>query len=348
MSSGSSTQQMEAQLKTIADIYRMIGYDAVGVGSVDLQIPELYYRVIGEKGIPLVQIDNVPHKQCLPYIVKQVNGIKISIVSFGAVAFNQLEDPHLQREHYTAFREARENSDILILLDQANIATDEWLRSHAERLGYPDIVIGGRDRLPGKTPMSIGKTLVVPTSSLGNYIGQVDIEITGHEKKFNYTHVMIDTSIKEDEKVRGIVKDYLSYLEAIAAQVKSEDSVKQPMAAISFTTCQSCHMEQYRQWRDTPHAHSLEPLLKESKLTQDCLKCHSERYRRTNIVGNVEKSGGVECASCHSDVTPHRPGFNKLGRFEFTKNQCKSCHTSERSPGFDTDKAYELVKHTHK
>ena len=77
---------------------------------------------------------------------------------------------------FQAYKEVRDKCDVLILLDQGNNATDEWLTRNAERLGAPDILIGGVQRAALQSEQVIGKTHIMPSMVQAKDMGVVDLE----------------------------------------------------------------------------------------------------------------------------------------------------------------------------
>jgi 2',3'-cyclic-nucleotide 2'-phosphodiesterase (5'-nucleotidase family) len=115
-----------AQLEAVVDCLKSMGYTAVGVGPVDLRLGEDYYKVLSKKGLPVVHIDQTKRDGVQSYILKKVGGVNVGIVSFGAVVPEKRDDFELMKERYRVFTNTRKSCSVLILLDQGNVATDEW------------------------------------------------------------------------------------------------------------------------------------------------------------------------------------------------------------------------------
>lgn len=343
---GVNPTQPTAQLEAVANAFKYMNYAAVGVGPVDLRLNDKYYETLNKIGIPVVNVGLTEHDGAFPYIIKEINGVKVGIVSFGAVVPEQRNNFDLMKKRYQALSEAAKASDVLILLDQGNIASNEWLERNGERLGTPDIVIGGAVRMPLSEPQWVGKTMVVPTSSQGAYVGRIDIEINGDEKKLTYTRKAIDPAIEENPDVKQIVDDYIKSQKVSTRNGSSTSAVEAPQPYYPYQSCVSCHGAEFEQWKTTPHAKALGTLLTQEKAIPDCLPCHSDMYKRAKrVVVNADQIGGVECIACHEEVLPHGPDMNKKDDPAKIKSRCITCHTKERSPDFDLDKYYEAVRH---
>lgn len=337
-----------AQIEAVADAMAHMGYTAVGVGPVDLRLGDKYFEVLKQKGITVVHVGLEDQEGVPSYIIKEGGGVKIGIVSFGAVAVESRDDFTLMKRRYEALAEADRQSDVLILLDQGNVATNDWLQRNVERLGVPDVLVGGPVRMPLSEAKWVGKTLVVPTTSQGSFIGRVEVEIDGSEKRLTYTSVSIDPSLEEDPDVLKIVQDYVKEqsLSVKSTHISTNDP---PQPYFPYQSCVSCHTNEFTHWKTTRHSKALATLLKEDKAIPECLPCHSDMYRRAKrVVVNSEQLGGVECIACHVDVLPHGADFKKKVDSAKIQSQCITCHTKERSESFNMETYYEVIKHTSK
>ena len=200
------TQDTEIKFRAGARAFKYIGYSAVGVGAIDVQWGDTYYRVLKDNSVPVLQVDTEAHDGASPYRIMDVGGLRVGVVSFGAVPVERKNSFDLLKLRYEALRDARSNSDILILLDQANLATPAWLERCEKHFGSPDLVIGGTPRMAMTEPKRVGAAMIVPTSAQGTTVGCVDIEVAGGEKKLTFSRKLMDESIKDDPEAAKIVK----------------------------------------------------------------------------------------------------------------------------------------------
>ncbi|MBI2842496.1 MAG: hypothetical protein HYX78_03770 [Armatimonadetes bacterium] len=195
------TPHTTTRLEAAAEALRLMGYTAIGVGPMDVLWKDEYYDILKQKGLQIVQIDTVDHAGALPYVIKEIGGLKVGVVSFGAVAPDRRESMDLLKLRYKLYAEVRGKCDVLILLDQANVATENWLERTGQRIGQPDVVVGGTPRIGLKDPKWVGSTMIVPTSTKGTHVGCVDIEVTGTDKKMTYSRTSLDPSIADDQEI---------------------------------------------------------------------------------------------------------------------------------------------------
>ncbi|MCX8053544.1 MAG: cytochrome c family protein, partial [Armatimonadetes bacterium] len=111
--------------------------------------------------------------------------------------------------------------------------------------------------------------------------------------------------------------------------------------------CISCHPKEYEDWAKTKHAQAVATLNREQRMIPECLKCHSELYRRLNRVSNsFDQPGGVECATCHFGSLPHGvERKNVTTRVKVDPKICTECHTKQWSPNYEEKSYMARVSH---
>ncbi|MDO8683991.1 MAG: multiheme c-type cytochrome [Armatimonadota bacterium] len=353
----------DRQVPVVFRILKMMNYAGVGIGRFDVHMIEKYCKAAKEDGIPILHISPEMPDGAVPYIIKHVGSIRVGIVSFGAVKLNQ-NDFNLRKLRYAMLRKARDESDVLILLDAADVVTDqEWLERHASRLGSPDLLIGNH-KFPGfLEPKLVGKTWIMPLGAQAKYVGVVKIEAgPNKELKVNATRTFLDESIIEYPDVKKIIDEHLQSERelakvtsaAVTKMLASPSSHGESMTSGVYydsRTCVSCHKSQYDSWSKTKHSTALKTLVDKNRVIPACLSCHSELYRQkgTYVATDVRYNQSVECASCHINVLPHgNEGPHKDIKVKIDINNCRVCHTKEQSPDFEKKPSEYWEKAIHR
>lgn len=360
---------MPSKLDIIMSVMSKLKYAAVGVGNADARLGGEFLSKAQANKLTVVDTSAGADKRSVPFIIQEVGGVKVGILSFGVVLPGvKANDMELRKARFEAFKEVRSKCDVLILLDQANAATADWLARNAERLGSPDIVIGGPDRQTMTTEKVVGKTHVMPSLFQAKELGVVDVEITpGQAHKVTAQRVMMDEKFAEDEQIakqvgQGILA--ISGTPAVPSPLPSQANanaggnggdlgaqkgfVAKPY--YSPLLCKACHQKQYEDWAQTKHARAIKTLVDGKNMTPDCLPCHSELYRNTrNSMALNNMVAGVECATCHKASLPH--GLERkdmVVRSKVDPKLCVECHTKERSPTYNEKTYFPQVAHTGK
>jgi hypothetical protein len=279
-------------------------------------------------------------------------------------------------------RELRTGSDLVVVLSQRGLARDRALAQRASRGGAPsqpaegliDLLIGNAEARSLTAPEVIGRTWLLPTTDRGQEVGRVDVTLTdagpnavGNGRRavpFLWRRIPLDVTFAAEPKVEGIVGKYY----AAQAQALLDASLAKPgtgetgtlgtlgtlgilgtldAAYVPAAKCGVCHPAQHAQWQTQKHAQALESLRRKERLVPECLKCHSEQYRRTGrFVPNLGLADGVQCSTCHGEGTVHSL-LERTDRIERDSGEagCRSCHDAERDPGFRHADALLSIRH---
>ena len=365
LDSGNITD-LPGKLDVILSIMSKLNYSAIGLGAGDARLGGEFISKAKANKIAVVDSSGSKDTRIDPYLVKNVGGVKIGIVSFGMPLPDQETDEmELRKARYEHLKEARKKSDVLILLDQAGIATDEWLERNAQRLGTPDIVITGSNSRGLIQEHMVGKTHVLRSMYQGKELGVIDVEIAaGEAPKLTPRRVAVDEKYEIDKEIEEQVAQGILSLSkqpsqpesapvsTVApgsnAQVIEEGFQAQPY--YSPMLCKVCHEAEYNDWAKSGHAKALKTLAKGKNLTADCLPCHSELYRSNRSSTVVDdKPAGVECATCHRAALPHASERKEtVARTKVDPKLCLECHTKARSAAYNEKTYFPKVVHSGK
>lgn len=333
-----------AKLKTVLPLMAKFGYTAIGMGLSEARVGAEFYAKAAESKLTVVDTSPTADKSTVPYLLKDVGGVKVGIMAFNSpVPGATVDDMEERKMRFIVLRELRPKCDVLILLDQAGVATREWLDRNGARMGAPDIVVRGMNTssIPDAQEEVIARTHVMPPLIQGKHIGVVDLEvIPGQEPKVAFNKVELDPKYAEDEQVSLTVRTANAVW--ANATVQHATAAMSPQAIhYSVMLCKACHQKQYAQWTQTKHAIALKTLVNKQSTTPDCLPCHSEDYRvKKQYFPDPADFAGVDCQTCHKTSLPHgMERKNYQARAVVDRKLCLECHTPDRSPSYD-DKTY--------
>lgn len=235
-----------------------------------------------------------------------------------------------------------------------------------------------QDRLfPGEgantvpAPVSrLGSAVLVKSETSTNWcLGRIDLELDQKKKIKSAKHALfyLDRSYEE---APAMVKIYDKYNEDVKAGVIANSAafkkkaegmltkrglnlveMRQRMRKISYATagrCADCHKDIHESWSKTRHAHAMATLKKtKQEFDPECVRCHVTGAMQRGGFTNAEDTpelGDVQCEACHGSAIDHvsapAKGFGRV-----MEETCRACHTDERTPNFDYEKALEKIKH---
>jgi 5'-nucleotidase/UDP-sugar diphosphatase len=179
----------------------LMGYDAVGVGDDDLSLGKEFLLEISKKAkFPFLSsnlIDEESEKHLfLPYLLKEVNGLKIGIFSLlSPDSFLGQGDPRKKglifkspvETAQSLVKELQPKVDLIILLSHLGYPKDMEL---AQTVLGIHCIIGSHTGINFPNPPIINnKTIVLQTSSKGMYAGRLDLTLYNQEPTFYNTTV---------------------------------------------------------------------------------------------------------------------------------------------------------------
>ena len=165
-----------------------VGYVAIGVGDQDVLLGDIFYKRAADSKITVVDTAPNANPAAVPFLSKDVGGVKVGIVSFGAPRPNTAaDDIALWKMRFTTLRDIRNECDILVLLDQAGAVNKDWIDRNMSRTGMPDIVVGGAGSKAQSEEVVVGRTHIMPVLAGTKDIGVVDLEVApGQEPKIAF------------------------------------------------------------------------------------------------------------------------------------------------------------------
>ena len=330
-------------------------YDAIGIGAYDRRDGDAFFKEVKKNGLTVLDCWPDSASGVESFVMKNVDGVDVGIISFGAPKTDKSSDFEVRKARFAAFVEARKKSDLLILLDQANVANRDWIERNRARVGAPDIVIGGLPRATQVQQTVVGSSHIVPTITEGNGVGVVDVMSTrGHAPTIvDPRIVMLNDKIQPDAEVAKLISAFNASSIKPAAVVSAptlpgaKPVPQKGNVYYSPVQCKACHEREDEDWRKSKHASALASLVDAKQLTPECLPCHSEMFRRLQRVSVPNDNiAGVECATCHFNSLPHGAERRSAAmKVLVDKTLCVTCHTKDRSPDYNETTYFPKVVH---
>lgn len=122
--------------------------------------------------------------------------------------------------------------------------------------------------------------------------------------------------------------------------------------------CAECHPKQAAVWKDSPHAHAWETLVKaHDERDPECVRCHSVGFRAPGGFATVDRAvrpapgpagvsldfRDVQCEACHGARGRH-PDEKGIGTRVPGAETCTRCHDPEHDPSFTIERLNEARK----
>lgn len=347
------TQQDQAWFQM--DALKLIGVDAVGVGSRDLRFGISYLRETARsKKLPIVSANLVDKKSkapvLAPWLVKKVGGVNVGVFSVisDKVDLGPSRDTLLVLDPQTAAKKAvadlrKKGATVIVALSQLGKVESEDLVSAVD--GIDAVIVGLNSPLLQKG-RQIKNTIACYGGEQGQNIGRTILTLNAQKRMASGENesFVLGPDVPEKPEILQIVKAFEdSFNEKMrkldkekAAQQAQKHLEESPDRFLGADLCMRCHVDQAEQWKTTPHAHAWQTLVDAKKeATPECIPCHVVGYQQPGgfqTGADAAKLANVQCENCHGMGTKHEAFPATSARM--SEKVCITCHQGENDPHF--------------
>ncbi|MBD3185121.1 hypothetical protein GF312_22765 [Candidatus Poribacteria bacterium] len=216
------------------------GYEVMVPGNGEFYFgPENLVKQASQVTMPVI-LANVVYKNndkilFKPYIIKEVNGIKIAILGLGFIRLSHPSARNLElKDHVTVAKEyipeLKKQSDIIIALTHIGLNEDKRLAREVPEI---DIIVGGHSHSRLETPLEIerpegnGSVVVAQAWDYRKKLGRLNVSVNQDGiKNVEGKLIPINGEIPEDKDINAILDKYSQPLSEVICT--SEVSLPNP------------------------------------------------------------------------------------------------------------------------
>lgn len=316
-----------------------MGYTDFTVSASDLWVGPELKKLAEQAGMTMHRL-TLKRPPANRIIIRELGQCKVGIFGIDEEAAKQGLDRIVECVR-PMVEDIRPDVDLVVALSRLGLDRDTRLAEEAPGI---DVIIGNRDAERLTEPKMVGSTAIVPTDSRGQRILRLDVRLAkARPHQYAFSRIDLTPELDADPKIEAEVK---KYFETAFAQAAAQPPDVKPKY-IRPGKCGECHIDQFRIWQSVPHARATQVLIEQGKLVPECLKCHSEKYRRTGQgPADSDIGDGVQCSACHGAGVNHAEANDR--RFilrQVPSSRCVECHDPDNSPKFDYAKYRQRIKH---
>lgn len=192
--SGDEVRTATEKAQFIIEAFNLMGYGALGIGDDDLSLGKNFLIEISRKAnFPFLSgnlFDEESGRLLFqPYLVKEVNGLRVGIFSLLSPDFFDPADPRTKgliikppsEVAESMVKELRPKTDLIILLSHLGYPKDVEL---AQALPGIQIIVGSHSGISLANPPVIKNTVILQTPSKGMYVGRLDLSLINNASSF--------------------------------------------------------------------------------------------------------------------------------------------------------------------
>jgi len=216
---------------------KMAGYDVVIPGTHEFDYgAAVYGNALGFAPFDVLSAnlkvnDGAVSARILPYVIKEIAGIRVGIFGLSAPNFALLcnptgggvqVDPDIIPIAERLVTELKlQACDVVIGLTHIGL---DWVRKLAREIDGIDIVIDGYDREP--LYEAVGNTLIVQEGSGGEYLAVLDFTFEGgHIRNPSFERILMDSAVGSDPEIQELMETYMAAYEQGLSQKIGESLV---------------------------------------------------------------------------------------------------------------------------
>lgn len=234
-----------------------LGYDAATIGNHEFDNScEALAERISEAEFPFLSANLVFNKKThlnekvKPYIIKDINGLKVGIIGLttpDVIAISVIGDNAKVLNYVKTAQKYIDKidpeTDVIIILSHLGLGKDKHM---ARYIKNADLIIGGHTHAELDQPLEIidkkgNPVLIFQAGEFGKYIGDMKLEVENDEVSLiSYKMHLIDSTIKEDEKIAKELEPYKEEMKVaqtdVIAETKTHINVIRDQVRIQETT----------------------------------------------------------------------------------------------------------------
>ncbi len=182
--------------------------------------PERFYEILKDLNYPMLAIncfDKQTDKLVFPpYLIKEVNGLKIGIIGIAATIIDKTMPKHFSTGIYFTMgneelpkyiRELKEEKNVDLVLVLSHLGFPQEVKLAKEVDGI-DVLLSAHTHNRIYDPVIVNGAIIIQSGCHGSFLGHLDL-LVENKKIISYKHkfVVLDESIKEDEEMKAKVNE---------------------------------------------------------------------------------------------------------------------------------------------
>ena len=324
-----STRQDSIKAETLAEAFRAMDIDAVGIGAKDAQLNNLPGAMALAKG-RFVFGGSAPGPDDS---WKQ----QLQKGPFSVTATSDQSDVVQEKLGGAPSDPPKSN---VVLFDGDHKSARKYATEHPE----VRLLVYQSEGEAAEKPLVVNRAWLVSPGDRSRNVLRLRY-LNG--KWTGYQVVSLDPSYKDDPAVDRLYRIYLKRVDQSGLLDRWPKRASD--AFVGSDRCLSCHAEAGKVWKNSAHHHALATLeAKGHERDPDCVRCHVtgldfQSGFRSRIA--TPDLANVGCESCHGPGGGHSATPTKVKFVNIRENACLPCHTNDNSPGFTFLTYWPRIRH---
>ena len=300
-----------------------------------------------------------------PYLVKTVSvaesspGFRIGFIGFSVQGHHSknAEDYRWENPSVSAKKwlpELREKCDFVIALACMPIKDAIQLAIDIDGI---DLILNGFEHQSAMPPIKVSHSTIVYAEDEAKSLGELRFSLKSGRADVQPLNHRLTREVADDPDIAAFMVEALSHISArqtaLARRTAHAHGGGPQSSSVSgfvtSQTCGNCHVDSFKIWEASAHAHAIDILKREKKeFDTQCVICHvtgsgqpggfQDLYRTAHLAN-------VQCEACHGQGRDHSQQPTVVKMKSLGPNSCVTCHNRSNSPEFEFASYWESIKH---
>lgn len=185
--------------------------------------PEQFNSLVSKLDFPMLAINCYKKEENKlmypPYLVKEINGLKIGVIGIAATIIDKVMPAHFSRGLYFTMgnqelpkyiEELKNKKEVDLIVVLSHLGYPQELKI-AEEVDGIDVLLSAHTHNRIYEPAIINNTIIIQSGSHGSFLGRLDLEVE-NKKIVSHKHELklLDKSVKKDEKMQAKIDRLLA------------------------------------------------------------------------------------------------------------------------------------------
>jgi hypothetical protein len=319
----------------IDDAYRLMKYQAVGIGSRELLFPTdtLLAYTVDMPGSPQrytsanVALFEFSTDTVVPYRILQREGLKIGVVSvlgdslFKGINNDEIKTANAAEKLKEEVLPKLEGCDRKVLIVHGTTQEiDRLLGTFADKFDF--VLPSNTSAEPPLQPKKIGKTMILEVGEKGRYAVAIGL-FNDPAQPIRYERVPLDSRYKNSFAMTELMRMYQKQLQdtgfaGLGIRPIPNDRLESQGNFVGAQSCNDCHETASAVWKKSRHSKAWDSLTTTAQPARnfdpECIACHVVGWNATEL---LPYQGGflseketpqlisVGCEACHGPSEKH-------------------------------------------
>lgn len=240
-------KKYEPKRKVMVNAMERLGYDALGLGINEIAAKtDFLPEQCRKKSIAMISanIHSADGQFCIaPYIIKEINGIKIAVTSVMPLKHIQGIKPNAALKVKTPdetlgpiLKEMNEKADFTVLLSTDTTNKTRILVNEIPGIDLAVCAVGNPPRLPTHKEITADKPMVFSFLNRGIELGTVKLgKDSAGTRIRSMTRTQLTSDVRADQEMLSLIEDYLAELRYISKERAKEKELEQKFMILKMS-----------------------------------------------------------------------------------------------------------------